>query len=369
MPCIEVLHVVAALQVLMHDPFAGRSEGLDGVQLSLLHLGLVAALDNGHTLSRMNLIRADRVSVEIPDRLDRVSLPVNLDFIRLHDLLNRGTNVAQAHVDACLPYSRVGGLLDGLGKVVVTRILVPRERTIDDPPVDVRSKIELHDVVLLQNGRVPRVRSPVRGHVVDAAAGWEGDSSVRVVVLDQFADLVLQLLAQVDHLLSRLGDGLEVFPRRPVDLRCLPKLLVLCRVQLLEFLLLGGSASVRVLALVLVDLPLREVALGEEVLDGHGGLGPRLLLGRDRLLLALLAAPLAAFSSRFRRRSRAALNEAGVLHDLLDPLLGDLPFLLLLHHGPDSLDAIVRVLGLGRLDGLCQLLRGGLVGAALVGHP
>lgn len=47
-----------------------RTEGLDGVELALLHLGCNSTLDNGNTLTTMDDIRTNAVTAEVLDRLD-----------------------------------------------------------------------------------------------------------------------------------------------------------------------------------------------------------------------------------------------------------------------------------------------------------
>mmetsp|Transcript_36851 Transcript_36851/g.83100 ORF Transcript_36851/g.83100 Transcript_36851/m.83100 type:complete len:333 (+) Transcript_36851:849-1847(+) len=223
---VEVLHVVTALEVLMHDSLAGRAERLDRVELALLHLGRVASLDNGHALARMDLVRVDRVTVEVPDRLHGVDLSVDLNLVGLHDFLDSLADIAQSHVDACLLDAGIGRLLDRLGQRVVAGVEVVGESAVDDPPVDVSAEVELDNVVVLQHGLVSSVGCPVSRHMVDAATSGEGDAALGELVLDELSHFVLQLLAEIDHELSWLGDRLEVLARRPVNFRPLARFLV-----------------------------------------------------------------------------------------------------------------------------------------------
>mmetsp|Transcript_141350 Transcript_141350/g.451470 ORF Transcript_141350/g.451470 Transcript_141350/m.451470 type:complete len:220 (-) Transcript_141350:522-1181(-) len=75
---VEDLHVVRALQVLHDVALATGCEGLDCVELALLHLLALRALHD-----TVDLVRPDGVPVEISHRLDRQGLAVQLDFVGL----------------------------------------------------------------------------------------------------------------------------------------------------------------------------------------------------------------------------------------------------------------------------------------------
>lgn len=62
--------VVRCLHVLVNKTASSTSEGLNSKVLAFLHFGLVSSLDNGHRLASMNLVRVDRVSIQVADRFD-----------------------------------------------------------------------------------------------------------------------------------------------------------------------------------------------------------------------------------------------------------------------------------------------------------
>ena len=66
---LKVLHVVASFHIVVHISAAGGPEGLDGVELVLLHEGGLATLNDRDRLAGMNLIRRNRVAIQVPDRL------------------------------------------------------------------------------------------------------------------------------------------------------------------------------------------------------------------------------------------------------------------------------------------------------------
>ena len=59
--------------------------------------------------------------------------------MRLHALLHRRADVAQAHVDARGGDAHVGRLLDGVCERVELRVEVHGPSAVDDPTVDVRA--------------------------------------------------------------------------------------------------------------------------------------------------------------------------------------------------------------------------------------
>lgn len=85
--------------ILSHVTLAGTTEGLNGKHFTLLHLGLVATLDNRNTLATVDDVLVNVVTVEVPDTLDGIHGPVDFNFVTLHGFLDGGTNVAHADVD------------------------------------------------------------------------------------------------------------------------------------------------------------------------------------------------------------------------------------------------------------------------------
>ena len=100
-------------------------------------------------------------------------------------------------------------------------------------------KVNLADVVVLQHRLVAAVGRPVRRHVVDRAAGGEGDPRLQPVLLHQLAVEVLELLADVGHQHARLDRRLHVLPHLAVALRREPHLLVVDVLEALAVAQLG----------------------------------------------------------------------------------------------------------------------------------
>ena len=73
--------VVRALEVICDIASSSRPEGFDGENFTLLHLGLIIALDDRYGLATVDAVLNDVVTVEVSDRLDWVRLAVKLKFV------------------------------------------------------------------------------------------------------------------------------------------------------------------------------------------------------------------------------------------------------------------------------------------------
>ena len=62
-----------------------------------------------------------------------MGLATNLNLIRLHDLLNGASNIAQSYIDACFPNTGVCSVLHSRQQIVVHRVERKRERRVDNP--------------------------------------------------------------------------------------------------------------------------------------------------------------------------------------------------------------------------------------------
>lgn len=278
---------------------SGASEGLDGEDVALLHLGGVVGLDDGHALGAVDAVGQDGVAAQVADRLDGVRGAVDLALVALHGLLDVAAELAQADVDAGLLDARVGGVLYGGQQVVVHGVEGNGEGAVDDLAVDVDANVDLHDVALLQDRLVAGVGAIVRGDVVEVQAGREahaGDDGVALgeaIVADEAADAVLDAVGDLGQGLA----GLDVLLRPLADLSVgLGGVAVVGEelgVQVVEvaLLLVGGPEPVLVDVLDLLALGVGVVGeeLGEEDAGRVGLRGGSLLLllGLSLLLLFL----------------------------------------------------------------------------------
>lgn len=220
--------------------------------------------DDGYALSRVNLIRAHRVSVQVPHTLDRMSDPVDFDLVRLHRLLDRFAHLTQRHVDASGLDSRVRGLSRGFEEGLELRIKAQSPRAINDATcrrsrrecmhgedralylwsgveltVNLCSEVDAHHVPVLQHNVVARVGREMRRDVIDGATGRKSDARLKMQtparalrrapraeasrallhlqppLLHELTILVLDALTHVRQRDARLDEALRVSPHLP----------------------------------------------------------------------------------------------------------------------------------------------------------
>lgn len=124
MPNIIVLHVVAAFQVFIDITLSGASERLNCIKLAFFHFGCVTSFDNWDTLSSMNMVRSNRMSIQISDgfhwrerfrkretqkkkkeglQFTRVGFSIEFNFIGFHHFLNGFSNITKSDINTgCL---------------------------------------------------------------------------------------------------------------------------------------------------------------------------------------------------------------------------------------------------------------------------
>lgn len=295
---VSSLRIVRRLHVISNITVSGTAKGLDGEDVSLLHLGLVVALHNGHGLGAVDAVGQDVVTREVADALDGVCGSVNLDLVALHDLLDDATDFADAGVNTGLGDTGVGRRLDGREKVVVLVVKRHGKGRVDDAAVDVDAEIHLHDILLLQDHLVARIGGVMRGAVVQAEASREahtGDLGITIgqsIVTGQSAHAVLDAVRDVSESLSGLDGLLRPSSDLSVDLGGLAEICEEVAVEVIEMSLLLVGSTVTVVVLVFDLLALGISLVREELADQDtrgvalaGGVGLLLLLGLSLLLL------------------------------------------------------------------------------------
>mmetsp|Transcript_65582 Transcript_65582/g.77659 ORF Transcript_65582/g.77659 Transcript_65582/m.77659 type:complete len:230 (-) Transcript_65582:121-810(-) len=194
----------------------------------------------------MYLIRPDRMPVQIPYTFHRINLTIQLHLITLHNLLNCLTDVTKPHVNPRRLYPSICRLLHRLQQRIVTRIKTHSPRRINNPSVNLRPKIHLHHVVVLQNRVVTRIRSVMRRDVVQAATRRKPNTAREPVLFHQFPILILQHFAHVRKLYPRFYKALRVFAYRAMDFGRVPDAVVHVRLHAVAGAFFGGGFAVGV---------------------------------------------------------------------------------------------------------------------------
>lgn len=255
--------------------FACAAECLNGKGFTLFHLSLVAALDNRHRLAAVDAIPADAVAVEVADAFYGVCLPLDLALVALHDLLDRSANVRHAHIDTCFLNTCVGSILARIDQVVIGWVEVHGEGRVDNASVDVHTKVDLHDVLLLEYHLVARVGRIVGSAVVDAQArrethtGLERIALLETLVSGESAHRVLDALCNLGERHARLDPLLCPLSDLTVHLGAASVVGEEILVHAVEVALLLAGRAVCVLVEVVYTLSLGIGIVEVDFVDGH----------------------------------------------------------------------------------------------------
>lgn len=140
--------------------------------------------------------------------------------MRLHDFLNSCTNIAESHIDSSSLNALLGRLFDSLEKRIEHGIKRHSKRTINNMPIDLRAKINLHDIVIFEDCVIARIWSVVSSAIVDAAAGREPNSLLDTISFDQSSICFFNAFADVDQFHARSHVGLSHLTNLTVALCC-----------------------------------------------------------------------------------------------------------------------------------------------------
>mmetsp|Transcript_92331 Transcript_92331/g.138218 ORF Transcript_92331/g.138218 Transcript_92331/m.138218 type:complete len:239 (-) Transcript_92331:297-1013(-) len=219
MGTIKSLHIVTAFHIFNDVSPPGTTKRLNRVDFSLFHFNrlFTPTLNDRHRFAGMNLIRPNRMAVQIPNRLDGVRCPVQFDLVRFHHLLNLRTDVTQSNVDSRRANAGIRRLSDTFQQWIVPRIETRRPGAIDDPSFDLNTEIDLHDVIVLQYRLVTGVGSVMGRDVIQRTPGGESDATFQSGFLDEFPIFIFQLCAHVGEFDAGLDDRLGKVPDLSMD--------------------------------------------------------------------------------------------------------------------------------------------------------
>lgn len=275
--------------IVSHVALSGATEGLDGKHFSLLHLGLVATLDDRHALAAVDDILVDVVSVEVSDRLHWIRGAVDFDLVAFHRLLDGSADVTHTDVDTSFLHrisqgllhttadggntytnASISGILDSLQERVEDWVKGHGEGAVDNASIDMDAKVDLHHVSLLQHHLVPCVGRVVRRAVVDTQTTGEAHATQKVVpllkalVAGQGPNALLDALRDLGQSLAGLDGLARILADLTVDLRSLAVLLQEVVVHPVKVALLLVGRTVGIVVLVLDDLSFGKLVVGEE---------------------------------------------------------------------------------------------------------
>jgi len=147
---VLLARIVRALALVDDVASTGGAKGLDGVVFAFLHLDLkVRHVDDGYRLASVDRVAFNAVTVEVLNALDPVRLAIGLEFVRFHDLLDRGTNLTETGIDTGFLDTSVGSGFNGRQQRVPGGLKVEGESRVDDATLDVNTKIDLEHIPIL----------------------------------------------------------------------------------------------------------------------------------------------------------------------------------------------------------------------------
>mmetsp|Transcript_873 Transcript_873/g.1437 ORF Transcript_873/g.1437 Transcript_873/m.1437 type:complete len:315 (-) Transcript_873:36-980(-) len=165
----------------------------------------------------MNLMLSDRMSIEVANALDGIRLTIQLHLKTLHDFLNGFANIAQTHIDTCRLDALIRRFLDGLQQGIVLGVERYSPRRINDAPINLCSKVHLHDIIIAQHGIITRIGSIMRRDVIETATGRKANTTVQTSLHDELTVLILQSFAHVRELNAGLDERMSVRTHLSMD--------------------------------------------------------------------------------------------------------------------------------------------------------
>mmetsp|Transcript_16271 Transcript_16271/g.23969 ORF Transcript_16271/g.23969 Transcript_16271/m.23969 type:complete len:213 (+) Transcript_16271:562-1200(+) len=174
----------------------------------------------------MNAVRPDAVSVQVSNTLDWKRLSIQLHLITLHHLLNGLANVTKTHVNSSRLDTSLSRLLHSFQQWIVSRIERNSKCTVNDSTVNLRTKVNLHHIIILQFSIIARIGSVMGSDVIDAATGGKANAATKPFFHHQLTILALQHLAHIRQFNARFDETLCIAAYLTMDFACMANLLV-----------------------------------------------------------------------------------------------------------------------------------------------
>ena len=222
-PSVLIASVAVDSYIISKITSTGGAKGLDREYIAFFHALICSSFDKGDLFLAMDLVAQNIVASDGPNRFDWDCLSVELDFVTLHYFLDCFTNVVNPSIDASFLgdsfslesdtqdkfvylESSIGSCFDSHKQVIIDRIGSHCKSTIDNPAVDMDSKIHFQDIIVLEDDLLGTgIGSPVSSYVVQAEPGWKSHASFesisvpKALVFSQCSNAILDLLGKLAH--------------------------------------------------------------------------------------------------------------------------------------------------------------------------
>eukprot|EP00751_Fragilariopsis_kerguelensis_P018017 CAMPEP_0170833164 /NCGR_PEP_ID=MMETSP0734-20130129/172_1 /TAXON_ID=186038 /ORGANISM="Fragilariopsis kerguelensis, Strain L26-C5" /LENGTH=177 /DNA_ID=CAMNT_0011199435 /DNA_START=808 /DNA_END=1341 /DNA_ORIENTATION=+ len=167
-------------------PPSRTTKRFNGINFIFFHLeGFITTIfDNGYTLAGMDLIRTNRMSIEIPTTFDTIRFIIEFDFITFHDFLNGGTNIGQTDINAGFFDPCIGRHFDSFHERIVFRIEMHGKRGINNPSFNLDPEIQFHHIIVLKDCLIPGIRGIMGGDMIQGTPGRKTNATFQALFFD-----------------------------------------------------------------------------------------------------------------------------------------------------------------------------------------
>ena len=139
-----------AISLFTYETFSSRAESFNSVSLTFLHLYVCVSFNARDCFTSMNLVWINGVTIQIFYNFNWIDFSIKFDFIRLHCLLDLGSNFTEPSVNTCLTDTSVGCILDSLKQVIILWVEGDSKCGINNSTIDVCSEIDLTNIIVFQ---------------------------------------------------------------------------------------------------------------------------------------------------------------------------------------------------------------------------
>lgn len=157
------------------------------------------------------------MSIEILYHFYWISFTFDLDLVRLHSLLNYGSNISKSNIDSCFLQASVSSIFNCFKKLIISWIKSNSKGCIDNSSIDMSPKINFADIIISKYCIISRVWSIMSSTMVDGATCWKGNTRPKSIFWGQLPVVILELFANISQSSSRFYDSLSKSPNLPLD--------------------------------------------------------------------------------------------------------------------------------------------------------
>mmetsp|Transcript_14248 Transcript_14248/g.21695 ORF Transcript_14248/g.21695 Transcript_14248/m.21695 type:complete len:273 (+) Transcript_14248:270-1088(+) len=207
---IDVFHVVRTFHVFHNIATTSGSKSFNSVEFTFFHFhGVVTSSHNGDNLCCVDLIMTNGVSTEVSNGTNGLQLSgCQFHLEGFHDFLDFLTDITYPYINTSGTYSCLCCFFDCLQERIILWIETHRPGTVNDTSFDLNSKINLHDIVVCQDGIITGIGCVMSRHMVERTSCGKRNAALQTTLAHQFTVLRFQLFAHVNERNAWANNGL-----------------------------------------------------------------------------------------------------------------------------------------------------------------